>query len=248
MSTDEPTPWYERFFRHEYLAFDEHPQTGAEIDFLLQVLQPQSTARILDVGCGYGRHIIPLALKGYRTVGIDRSPVMLDAARGAANGPGLRPSLLRADMRALPFSEAFDIAVSLFSSFGYFEAEDENFRVLQSTANALAPGGRFLIETVNRDFLVRHLVPAQVYRPAGMFLVEEREFDPVTSRSRVDVTLIQEGRETHLHHSIRLYTCTELEMLLTAAGLAPLGVWGDFRGTDYTCDAPHMIVLAQKPG
>ena len=245
MSPHGSPPWYDRFFSHEYLTFDEHPHTDLEIDFLLRVLQPDPGARILDICCGYGRHAVPLAKKGYTAVGIDRSPVMLDAARRAS--PGLRLPLLRADMRALPFAESFHIALNLFSSFGYFDAEDDNFRVLQSISGALSSGGRFLIETVNRDFIVRHSVPTQVYRPEGMLLIEERQFDPLTSRSRVDVTVVQNGKETRLYHSIRLYTLTELKMLLTAVGLAPVAVWGDFQGADYTCDSPHMILLSEKP-
>jgi hypothetical protein len=61
------------------------------------------------------------------------------------------------------------------------------------------------------------------------------------------VTVIRQGTTTHLHHSIRLYTYAELDMLLSAVGLAPVEVWGDFEGGDYTCDSPHMIVLAEKP-
>ena len=135
MPSDQPSiPWYDRFFSHEYLAFDDHPDTDLEIDFLLRVLQPDAGARFLDIGCGYGRHSIPLTRKGYTAVGVDRSPVMLDAARTAAARDGLCLPLVRADMCALPFAEPFDIALSLFSSLGYFEAEDDNFRVLQAIA------------------------------------------------------------------------------------------------------------------
>lgn len=238
-----PAPWYDRFFRQEYLAFDEHPDTDLEVEFLVRTLRLESAARILDVGCGYGRHILPLFRKGYAVVGIDRSPVMLTAARRAADDL----LLVRADMRALPFHRQFDIALSLFTSFGYFDSEDDNFRVLKGIADSLVQGGRFLIETANRDFVVRHSVPVQVYRPAGMLLIEERQFDPVSGRSRVDVTVVRKGRQTHLFHSIRLYAYTELEMLLVAAGLVPLDIWGSFHGSDYTCDSSHMIVMAQKP-
>ena len=79
-----------------------------------------------------------------------------------------------------------------------------------------------------------------------MLLIEERQFNALTSRSLVDVTVMQNGEETKLHHSIRLYTFTELQMLLAAADLAPVSVWGDFHGGDYTCDSPQMIILAEK--
>ena len=239
--------WYDRFFSHEYLAFDEHPHTHLEVDFLIQTLDLTPQDHILDIACGYGRHMIPLAQQKYRITGMDRSPVMLQEARTRACGLKSPPSFLRADMRDLPFFETFDIALNLFSSFGYFEEEDENFRVLQNISDALVPGGLFLIETVNRDYVVRHNSPTQVYRPNNLLLIEERTFDPLTSRSRVDVTVLQNGHETRLHHSIRLYTATELHMLLTASGLIPTAVWGDFTGGDFTCDSPHMIILSKKP-
>ncbi len=237
-------PWYDRFFRHEYLKFDEHPETDLEIEFLLRTLKFKSDTRILDIGCGYGRHALPISQKGYSVFGIDRSPVMLSAAQSKNANRNLR--LLLSDMRSLPFSNAFHIALSLFSSFGYFQDEDENFQVLQQISSSLLPGGQFLIETANRDFIVRHLVPTQVYRPQDLVLIEERTFDAATSRSQVDITILQNGEETRLNHSIRLYTYTELQMLLAAAGLVSIAVWGDYRGNAYTYDSPQMITLAEK--
>jgi SAM-dependent methyltransferase len=150
-------------------------------------------------------------------------------------------------VRHLPFLACFDAAISMFTSIGYFDDEAENFRVLKGIAGALKPGGRVLIETVNRDAIVRHFRPAQVYRPGGMTVIEERQFDLVSGRSRVDVTVIRDGLETRLHHSIRVYAFTELEMLLMSCGLEVEGVWGDFRGGEFAWNAASMIVLAQKP-
>ena len=233
-------PWYDRFFRQEYLVFDEHPETALEVDFISQVLPLAPETHVLDLCCGYGRHTHPLSDHAC-VIGLDRSPVMLNAA---GSGPG---RFIRGDMQALPFpDQSFDASLSLFSSFGYFEGEDDNYRVLREIARTLAPGGRFLIETVNREFMVRHSAPQQVYRPEGMTLIEERSFDPISSRSHVDVTVFQEGRETQLHHSIRVYAFTELEMLLESVGLQAVNVWGDFRGGDYTVDSRHTIVLAQR--
>jgi hypothetical protein len=79
-----------------------------------------------------------------------------------------------------------------------------------------------------------------------MTLIEERSFDPISSRSHVDVTVFQDGRETHLHHSIRIYAFTELEMLLESVGLQTVSVWGDYLGGDYTVDSKHTILLAER--
>ena len=241
--SDQDQAWYDRFFRHEYLVFDDHPETALEVEFIQQALLLTRENRVLDLCCGYGRHSIPLS-KHCNITGLDRSDVMLGKASSEAKGSA---SFTRGDMRALPFqSETFDSVVSLFSSFGYFDDESENYRVLQGISEALAPGGRLLIETVNREFVVRHSAPQQVYRPENMTLIEERSFDPVSSRTRVDVTVFEEGRETNLHHSIRIYAFTELEMLLQSVGLQTTNVWGNYKGSDFTVDSTHMIVLAEK--
>ena len=246
MSTDQP--WYDRFFQQEYLTFDDHPTTDREIEFVVRTLDLKPETALLDFACGYGRHALPLA-NHCRVIGLDRSPKMLSAAvaRPAQTGYASSPHIVRGDVRQPPFIEgAFDAVISLFSSIGYFEADDVNFRVLANIADALRPDGDFLLETVNREFIVRHSAPQQVYHPEGMTVIEERTFDPVSGRSHVDVTVIQDGKETHLWHTIRVYAFTEIEMLLQAVGLRPLDVWGDFEGGPYTCDSEHMILQARK--
>lgn len=238
--------WYDRFFRHEYLAFDEHPNTNLELEFLLNTLQLPNPSRLLDLGCGYGRHAIPLAQNNLQVIGLDRSPELLQDAIQNSPTPNTNLSFIRGDVRQFPFQTPFDAIISMFSSFGYFEDENENFLVLQNISNALKTGGLFLIETANRDFIIAHNPPVQIYRPPNMTLIEERSFDSLTSQSLVDVTVIQNGEETHLHHAIRLYTATELDMLLASVGLQTLGIWGDFHGGDFTTDSPHLIMLAEK--
>jgi SAM-dependent methyltransferase len=241
--SDQDQAWYDRFFRHEYLVFDDHPETELEVDFVQQALVLTPETRVLDLCCGYGRHSNPLS-RHCSVIGLDRSDVMLSRASADVSR---KASFTRGDMRALPFpDETFDAVVSLFSSFGYFDDESENYRVLQGISEALAPGGRMLIETVNREFVVRHSAPQQVYWPENMTLIEERSFDPVSSRTHVAVTVFEEGRETHLHHSIRIYAFTELEMLLQSVGLQTINVWGNYKGNDFTVDSTHMIVLAER--
>lgn len=267
----EQDAWFRRFFGEEYLLFDEHPDTPQEVAFIVEALRLTPRTRLLDLCCGYGRHAVPLAGQGFDVVGLDLSPVMLREAkkrqkhlpqrtqrarrkteeRGrrkeleTRNSTG-RLRLIRGDVRHLPFAGCFDAAISMFTSIGYFDDEAENFRVLKGIAGALKPGGRVLIETVNRDAIVRHFRPVQVYRPGGMTVIEERQFDLASGRSRVDVTVIRDGQETRLHHSIRVYAFTELEMLLMSNGLEVEGAWGDFRGGEFTWNAASMIVRARK--
>lgn len=239
--------WYRTFFSEDYLRFDRHEDTSDEVSFLQDQASLPSGAKVLDLCCGYGRHAIELARRDCHVTGLDLSRTMLRQARQDAVRQGTRVRWAQGDMRALPFRERFDAVFSMFTSFGYFEDENQNFGVLEEVARVLVPGGRFLIETVNRDFLVRYFEPQSWLRPEGMTVLEERTFDPITGRSRVDVTVIEGEREQRYFHSVRLYTFTELQMLMRAAGLTAIDVWGDFEGGSYGWNAGRMIVLAEKP-
>lgn len=238
--------WFRTFFGETYLRFDRHDDTEQEVAFIEWALELGEGDRILDLCCGYGRHAIPLAKRGYKVVGYDFSPVMLAQAREESCRENVEVEWIQGDMRELNVEEKFDAVINMFNSFGYFEEEDGQFDVLRRIGKALRPKGAFLIETVNRDFLVRHFVPRTWFRVDEIWVLEERHFDVVSNRSRVEVTVVNGGREEHFHYSIRVYGYTELEMLLAASGLMTTGVYGDFEGGAYTWDAPRMIVVAQK--
>lgn len=238
--------WFRTFFGESYLRFDRHDDTEEEVDFIERVLELEKGDRVLDLCCGYGRHAIRLARRGYEVVGYDLSPVMLARAREESRRAGVKVEWIEGDVREFDAQEEFDAVINMFNSFGYFEEEDAQFDVLRRIHRALKTKGVFLIETVNRDFLVRHVVPRTWFRVEGMWVLEERHFDVVSNRSRVDVTVVDGGREESFYHSVRVYSYTELEMLLAASGLITLAVYGDFEGSAYTWDAPRMIVVAQK--
>ena len=115
--------WYDRFFRDEYLRFDDHPETDVEAAFISRTLDLSFEDRLLDLACGYGRHTIPLAHTA-SVVGLDRSPTMLDAAHERVRliGTDRTPDFIRGDMRDLPFHDAAfdgDIQVPVFPSFRF---------------------------------------------------------------------------------------------------------------------------------
>ena len=238
--------WFKTFFGEEYLKIDVHEDTQDEVDFLQEKLNLVHSSRILDLCCGYGRHAVELGKRGHRVVGYDLSETLLTRGVHDASKIGVSVTWVRGDVRHLPFWESFDAVISMFNSFGYFEDEAENFQVLKSLGEALKPGGHFLIETVNRDFLVRHFEPRGWFRVGEIAVLEDRQFKPITSRSKIELTVIERGREKRLSHSIRVYTFTELEILLRAAGLTTVKVWGNLEGRPYTWDTRSMILLAQK--
>ena len=161
--------WYEEYFGPDYLLIDLHQNTAREVDFLREALCLEKGKRLLDVGCGYGRHLAPLLESGVDAWGCDLSEFMLceaakhiraarrtlapDARRGMPRGN----RLICCDNRGLPFRRSFDCAINMFNSFGYFPDECDNFLMLAEIADVLRPGGLFLLDQVNRDFILRHL-------------------------------------------------------------------------------------------
>jgi SAM-dependent methyltransferase len=205
---------------------------------------------VLDLCCGHGRHAVELALRGYRVTGLDLSAVLLREAQALARRRGASVRWVRGDMRELPFGPRFDAVLNLFTSFGYFETEQEDLRVLREVRRVLRPGGIFLLDTFHRDDLVRRYSGGRVEHEAlgdALRVTWHSRFDPETSRLEARGTLVfADGRESTLVHSIRAYATGELRALLQRAGLVPAGWYGDLSGGPLAPGSRRLVVVARR--
>jgi SAM-dependent methyltransferase len=238
--------WFRRAFGADYLRVYRHRDEASarrEVAFVLAVAAPPSGARVLDLACGAGRHARPLAAAGHRVAAVDLSPELLAEARTG----GVR-SLVRADMRSLPFrSGAFDLAASFFTSFGYFASEADDGRMLADIARALRSRGRYFIDYLNPTRVRASLVPRSERVVDGLHVLEERSIDP--TRRRVEKRVTIEGGDdgpTEYVESVRLYEPEELVAVLADAGLATVGRWGDFDGSALGAQSPRTLLLAER--
>ena len=234
--------WYIEYFDEDYYHFDHHEDTDLEVDGLVRLLDRREGKGILDIGCGYGRVSTPLRKRGYRVVGYDLSPSLLKRAREGDPG-GI---WVRGDMRELPFAGAFDTAISLFNAFGYFEEEEENFRVLKSVSEALRAGGLFVCQLVNRDYLVRRFAAQEVHRRGDLIILEERDFDAIANRVLTRTTVFSGADRREYASSIRVYTVTELDLLLAAAGMTIREVHGGLDFRPYDWDTNQLVIVAER--
>jgi len=242
--------WYRRFFGERYLeALGKHieeARTREEVDFVEKVLGLESGSRVLDLCCGHGRHSIELAARGYSVVGLDFDAPSLERAREAAETRGVEVEFIQRDMRDISFKRQFDACINMFTAFGYLESEAEDLKVLQAVAEALKPGGKFLLDVINREWLMRNYQPrGWLENPEGGRLLEERGFDLLTSRNNVRWIYIKpDGSTWETHHSLRVYTLTELAQMLNGVGLSVEAVCGGFDEGPYTLDNRRLIILA----
>ncbi len=243
--------WPVTFFDDEYLRIYRPgltaERTRAEADFILKALRLEPGAPVLDLACGYGRHAIEIARRGFAVTGLDFSERYLAMAREGAREAGVKVEWVARDMRQLDFERAFAGAYSFFTSFGYYGDED-NEDVLDRLARALRPGGRLLLDLQNRDRLLAH-PPGRTWnqRDDGALLMEEVRLDPRTSRVHVRLTLIEPatGPRPPKEFDVRAYTCAELESLLRRRGFEVLEVWGDPDGSAYESASPRIVLLAE---
>jgi len=243
--------WFEDFFGLEWLdliALARTVDTAAEVDFIVHATSPPPGASVLDVGCGHGRHSLELARRGFRVTGVDLSEPSLEVARRAASDEGLEVAFVRADMRDIAFEGHFEVAINMFTAFGYFEDDADHARTLSGIARALRVGGSLLIDTVNPLWLFRHFDPTTVSRlDDGTLFLEERGYDALLGRSHATWTFIRpDGSRHEQWHTMRLYTLAELAALLRRAGLDIVETWGDLAGAEYGMDTNRMVVLSRK--
>lgn len=235
--------WYEEWFGEEYLELYAHrdaEEAEAHVDFIQRVLEGPRPRAVLDLACGAGRHTRGLRRRGLRALGTDLSLTLL------ARAPDL--PRVAADMRRLPFADGtFDWVLNFFTSFGYFETERENFEVLEELERLLAPGGRFLIDLFNRDWVIRGLVPADTMRIGDREVSVERRFDADRHRVEKRIRIVDgPGAGREFLESVRAYSRQEVEIGLQWAGLQVDGVFGNFAGESYSSEGERLIVVGRK--
>lgn len=249
------TPWYVRFFKGDYLRVYGHTlqqdRTDLETQFAIHALGIQPHHRVLDLCCGQGRHSIALAKTGLNVTGVDLSEEMLAIARSTADEAGVSLTLRQADMRHLPddLENQFDAVINMFSSFGYLESEDDDQQVLHQIAKALKPGGKLLMDLLNREWVIINNEEYDWHQHEdGRVVLEHRQLDLQTSTNHLSYTeILPDGTRNQLSNlKMRLYTLTELTKMLATAGLTLKHVNGGFRGEEYGVNTRRMIVIASK--
>ncbi len=221
-----------------YLRYSFTKGTAQEVEFLLDALDIRPGARILDVGCGPGRHAIALAEKGFAVTGIDVSGGFLEVARRAAEERGVKVALFRQDARSMPFADEFDAVISICQG-GFGLMGDDDSLILHRMAEALKTNGRLVLTAFSALF------EASVKRPEASF-----DVGAGVVHEEMDIKT-PDGTEQTVEAWTSVYTPRELKLLAIGVGLIPEQVWsvepGDFAPRPPDLERPEFMLVARKP-
>jgi SAM-dependent methyltransferase len=243
--------WWEELFNDDFIrtmAKISPAQIASEIDFVEDSLGVEKGGALLDLGCGTGRHAIELARRGYEVVGFDLSLAMLARAADEAQERDQKLNFVQGDMREMTFEESFDGVYSWNTSFGYFD-EETNAKVIAKVRTALKTGGQFLLDVINRDYMIRQAPSLAWFEGDGCVCMDEMSIDWITSRMRVKRTMMMDdGRAKEIEYSVRVYSLHELGRILHEQGFKVVEVSGRTAtpGVFFGNEAPRTLILAEK--
>ena len=244
--------WYEDWFDSAAyeLVYDRRDLTEAErvADLIERTIHPKADADVLDVGTGRGRHARVLARRGYRVTGLDLSANAIAMAQRRATEEGLTPEqivFVQGDMRLPHFQARFDGVVNLFTSFGFFDDDDDHQRAIGSMAAALKPSGWLVQDFLNAPYVRAHLVPEDEKTVNGVHVRQERWLEGERVKKRITITNGTADPYTFTE-SVHLLTRDDFGRLYATAGLRLTHTFGDYDGAPYTAQSPRLILMAEK--
>ena len=250
--------WYEELFTNYAQKYDRESFVGGtigECDFIEREINYDKTARILDIGCGTGRHAIELAKRGYNVTGIDLSESQLKRAKEKASAENLEISFIRYDARKLSYLNEFDLVIMLCEGgFSLMETDEMNFQILQNASNALKPQGKLIFTTLNGLFPLFHSVKefmaAESKEENAKY--DNNSFDLMTFCDRHTIQIEDDlGNVKELKCNERYYVPSEITWLLTTLNFSVIDILGAKLGAfsrqdPLTTEDFEMLVIAEK--
>ena len=221
-------------------------RTEAEVSALVSLLELDKPKKILDLACGFGRHTNRLAALGHTMTGVDLMPGFLDIAKKDAVQKRVDVCYQQGDMRRIAFDNEYDCVLLLFTAFGYF-SDEENLQVLINARNALLPGGKLIFDIQNRDTFLKAMQPYYVVEKEGNMMIDHMTFDSYRGRSYNRRVVFRDGIRKDKPFFIRLYNPSEIQTLITRAGLEMEHLYAGWDAKEFSSDSNRMVVIARKP-
>jgi SAM-dependent methyltransferase len=231
--------WFDSVHYQKLYSYRDDREASAFVDALVGAMHLADGARVLDLGCGAGRHARQLAVRGFDVTGLDLSASSIQDARRFEE---MHLHFARHDMRE-PFGvSAFEYVVNLFTSFGYFADPAEHLAVIRNIANSLRTGGRLVLDYLNVRYAEAHLVPFETKTIEGVSYRIARWSDAKAFFKRITVDDPHEVRPLEHVERVAKLSRGDFEWMFAMAGLRLDAVYGDYRLSPYDLlESPRMI-------
>ncbi len=241
--------WFEVWFNTaEYLDVYKHrneAEAKVLVELILRFVNLSSNADVLDLACGAGRHSILLAEKGFNVTAVDLSENLLKVAKKSAEENNVRVKFIKSDIRNFTIDKPFDLVVNLFTSFGYFKEDKENFKLFEIASKYLKPSGYFVLDYFNTTYITRNLVKDSEDHFENCTLVQKRRIE--NNRVIKDIYVNKNGTKNHYMESVRMYNKNALISAIEMAGLRIKNIFGGFNAEKFDeTNSPRIIIVSQK--
>lgn len=242
--------WHEQDLFWKMIAPYMFPQkrwenTPKEVDNIASLLELKSGDCLLDLCCGPGRHSLEFARRGFRVTGVDRTSLYIRQARKKVKE--LKAEFIVGDMRKFCRPKAFDAVLNMFTAFGYFKSQADDYRVAKNVYKSLKPGGKFMLELMAKEILARIFQERGWHKEKdGTIFLEERKISDNWGWIDTNWILLKGNKMTKFNISHRIYSAVELSNLLKDCGFKKVKVFGNLEGIPYDHKAQRMVAIAYK--
>lgn len=226
--------------------------TENQVNFIIELLHLTGNERILDLACGYGRHALSFARKGYSVVGVDITPEYIDDAKLTANNESLNVDFINADIRDILFENEFDVVLNLADgAIGYLENDDENLKIFDVISHALKSGGKHYMDICNAEH-AEHYFPKLNWEAGEKALTLAKfEWDEKTRRMLYGGWDVPYGNpakkpDITMGDPTRLYSIAELISILQQRKMKIIQTFSNYYGKESSFEELQLLVYSQK--
>ena len=241
--------WFESWFEsEEYLKVYKHRDENEArllVNSIISITNIKDNSKILDLACGAGRHSIQFAKRGYPVTAVDLSNNLLKNAKINAQNAKVNINFIHADIRDFYVDERFDLVLNLFTSFGYFETDEDNFKVFQTAYNHLNKNGFFIFDYFNKKYLEDNLIPNTNLILEDGEIIQKRRIE--NGRVIKDIIINKNGYKKHFKESVKIYSLEKIKNELEQTKFNIRNIFGSFDKAEYDENlSDRIIIIAQK--
>lgn len=244
--------WYKKIWTLDIQNQSWVEDTKRQVDFLIEKLELTGHEKILDLACGFGRHSLELARRGFDVTGVDITPAYIDYASEQAQNEGLKARFICSDIREISFENEFDVVLNMADgAVGYLENDEENMKIFSVISKALKSGGKHFMDIMNGDYAATHF-PCKLWDAGEKCLtLSNFEWNPEKKTliygqldfpygEALPVPIMEEG------NTIRLYSLSEIQEIWEKSGLRVYESYGDFNGRLSSNECIQLMIYSRK--